>query len=289
MAYSSQGGGRSASTPQQTKPAQAAKPAEKKANTIFSEAELSLEPVEHGSLHDAMIGVARDLSQIGVSKSVKVGDGNYAYNSRGIEGLMNAVGPLLAKHGIIALCRFEIIKHEQFQSKSGGGYSTRSVVNGEFTYRFKTEEYTSSAIGEATDTFDKATNKAMSVATKYNHALTFSIPFAGLEDNETSGKDGKEPAQPHYGTPGTQGVEGARPYTEEEIANCIDTLRMAPTREALHKMMVSMRDQSAERGDQSVYLRLREEFDQIRAEKGWVNQSPHTVVDNDGKGGLFND
>lgn len=295
MAYSSQGGGRSASTPQQTKPAQAAKPAKEKPKSVFAIANISLDPVEHESLHEAMVAVSRDLVRVGVAKGTDVrirgtdGKPDVTYQARGIQELMDSVGPVLAKHGVIVLPSFKIISTEKMQSKSGGTFFTRCYVEGHFCYKHKGEFIEVRTIGEANDYQDKAVNKAMSVATKYAHALTFSIPFAGLVDTEVGSKDSKEPEQPPYGTPGTQGVEGAEPYTEDEINTRIVVLRAAPSAETLRQLLVNMREEIVGRKDNPTFVRLREEYDRIREEKGWVNQGPRTAVDNAQKSGLFND
>lgn len=86
------------------------------------------------------------------------------FNFRGIDSVMNAVGPKLRKHGVSIIPNAQKIMLDTAPSQQGK--LTQIVrVHVEYTIRGKSgDSITGSSYGEANDTGDKATAKAMSVA-----------------------------------------------------------------------------------------------------------------------------
>lgn len=115
------------------------------------------------------------------------------YKFRGIDDLMNALSPLVTKHGIFpATQSVSDVLHESVTSK-GGGAGTHIIRR--YTFRFYAEDGSfvdTMADGEAIDYGDKASNKAYSVAYREAMFKTFVIPFQN-EDIEESDHDLKPP------------------------------------------------------------------------------------------------
>lgn len=83
---------------------------------------------------------------------------------RGIDAVINAVGPVLRKHRVIVVPHVESVDYSERATKSGGVATFCRVL---VTYTFWAEDGTSLACrvaGESFDSGDKATPKAMSVA-----------------------------------------------------------------------------------------------------------------------------
>ncbi|WP_145512444.1 ERF family protein [Yersinia kristensenii] len=127
-------------------------------------------------VYKAISAVAGELSEQGIKKERKQGS-QVTYAFRGIDAVYNALAPALVKHGLLILPRCtERISCERV-SKSGGAlfYIT---VRAEFDF-VSVEDgsiHTVVTYGEAMDSGDKATNKAMSIAYKYAAFQAFCIP-----------------------------------------------------------------------------------------------------------------
>lgn len=96
---------------------------------------------------------------------------------RGIDAVYNALAPALVKHGLLILPRITSRTVTERATKSGGAL-LYVVVEAEFDF-VSTEDgskHTVKTYGEAMDSGDKATNKAMSIAYKYAAFQAFCIP-----------------------------------------------------------------------------------------------------------------
>jgi len=85
--------------------------------------------------------------------------------------------PLLAEHGLVIIPRMISREVSERQSAKGGALFY-TVVHAEFDFVSAKDgsKHTASTFGEAMDSGDKSTNKAMSAAYKYVAFLTFAIP-----------------------------------------------------------------------------------------------------------------
>lgn len=137
-------------------------------------------------VYAAICAVAGDLAREGIAKDRKNSQGS-GYMFRGIDDVYNALAPLLAKHGLCILPRFLERAVEERSSKSGGTLFY-VCLRGEFDFVSKADgsRHTVSTFGEAMDSGDKATNKAMSAAYKYAAFQAFSIPTEGDNDADAS-------------------------------------------------------------------------------------------------------
>jgi hypothetical protein len=133
-------------------------------------------------VYKAINAVQSELATIGIVKDKRNSQGA-GYNFRGIDDVYNAIAPLLAKHGLCILPRVLTRECVERQSKNGGAlfYIT---VEAEFDFVSSEDgtKHTVKTFGEAMDSGDKATNKAMSAAYKYACFQAFSIPTESRED-----------------------------------------------------------------------------------------------------------
>lgn len=133
------------------------------------------------TVYKAINAVQSELSKVGISKDKK--NTQQGYSFRGIDDVFNALSPLLAKHGLCIFPRVLARECEERQTAKGGiiFYVT---VEAEFDLVCAEDgsKHTVKTFGEAMDSGDKATNKAMSAAYKYAAFQTFAIPTEGDND-----------------------------------------------------------------------------------------------------------
>lgn len=127
-------------------------------------------------VYKAISNVAKELAEKGISKEKPKGGGvNYAF--RGIDAVYNALAPALVKHGLLILtrCTERSVCERLSQKGTPLFYVT---VKAEFDFVSVTDgsKHTVMTYGEAMDSGDKATNKAMSIAYKYAAFQAFCIP-----------------------------------------------------------------------------------------------------------------
>lgn len=127
-------------------------------------------------VYAAISGVASALAEQGIRKEKKQGS-QVSYAFRGIDDIYNALAPELVKNKLLILPRYTERTSVERTSKNGGAlfYIT---VRGDFDF-VSTEDgsvHTVTTYGEAMDSGDKATNKAMSIAYKYAAFQAFCIP-----------------------------------------------------------------------------------------------------------------
>ena len=133
------------------------------------------------NVYKAINAVQRDLAKVGITKNRKNLQQNYSF--RGIDEVFNTLSPLLAEHELCILPRMISRTCEERATKSGG---TMNYVTVEAEFDFVSAMDGSTHIvrtfGEAMDSADKATNKAMSAAYKYAAFQAFAIPTEGDND-----------------------------------------------------------------------------------------------------------
>lgn len=104
---------------------------------------------------------------------------------RGIDDVMNALQPLLAKNKVFIVPEIlEQTREERTTSK--GGNLIYSICK--IKYKFYAEDGSSVeaiTIGEGMDSGDKATNKAMAIAMKYALFQVFCIPTDEMKDPDS--------------------------------------------------------------------------------------------------------
>jgi hypothetical protein len=125
------------------------------------------------------------MSHDGISKDQK--NEQQGYSFRGIDQIYNSLSAVLAGADLCILPRMMSRSQEERTTKTGGClfYVT---VHAEFDFVSARDgsKHTVSTFGEAMDSADKATNKAMSAAYKYACLQTFVIPTEGMEDADAT-------------------------------------------------------------------------------------------------------
>lgn len=131
--------------------------------------------MEQKKVYAAISAVAKEMAATGISKDRR--NQQQGFNFRGIDQVYNALAPALVNHGLLILPRItERTVTERTTQK--GGVLFYVVVKAEFDF-VSTEDgsiHTVTTYGEAMDSGDKATNKAMSIAYKYAAFQAFCIP-----------------------------------------------------------------------------------------------------------------
>lgn len=128
--------------------------------------------------------VIGDLSREGISKDRKNEAQRYSF--RGIEDVYQALSPLLVKHGLVIVPKVvQRIETTRESMKGGAIYSVAVHVSFRLIAVADGSEVEAMIWGEAMDSADKATNKAISAAYKYMAFTTFCIPVEGTEDADS--------------------------------------------------------------------------------------------------------
>ncbi len=179
-------------------------------------------------IYKAILGITEDLIKEGGIGKTRMNE-QQKFRFRGIEDIQNALAPLLVKHKVCIVPTFANRRTEQYDSKNGGKiFST--VVEGVFDLvsAMDGSSVRVTIPGEAMDTGDKSTNKAMSMAMKYASLLTFCIPTEG-EDADATTQDlkGGRHADPEVGSTGVNNGAGT-PDASKPSASAMPATPPAP-------------------------------------------------------------
>jgi hypothetical protein len=139
-------------------------------------------------VYAAINKVQAELASEGIKKARDNQQQHYKF--RGIDDVYNALSSVLAKNGLCIIPRYTVRVCDERQSKSGGVlfYVT---VDGEYDIVCAADgsKHVARTYGEAMDSVDKATNKAMSAAYKYLCLQLFCIPTEGDNDADATTYD----------------------------------------------------------------------------------------------------
>jgi hypothetical protein len=142
------------------------------------------------SVYKAITAVQAELSKEGISKARK--NDQQGYKFRGIDDVYNALAPILAAHGLCILPRCtERICVERTNANGKALFYVTVRAEFDFVCAEDGSKHTVTTYGEAMDSGDKATNKAMSAAYKYAAMQAFSIPTEGDNDADATTHDVK--------------------------------------------------------------------------------------------------
>jgi hypothetical protein len=132
-------------------------------------------------VYKAIVAVSLDISKTGIAKNRS--NVQQGYKFRGIDDVYNEVAPLLSKHGLCILPRVLARNVIERQTAKGGMlYYVTVEMEFDFVCAEDCSVHTVKTFGEAMDSGDKATNKAMSAAYKYAALQVFCIPTEGDND-----------------------------------------------------------------------------------------------------------
>lgn len=144
-----------------------------------------MESCKPGKVYAAIAAVTADMAKEGIAKGRR--NTQQGYQFRGIDDVYNALSPVLAKHRLCILPRVTERKVQERETQRGGVLFYVTVrVEFDFVSADDGSVHTVSTYGEAMDSADKATNKAMSAAYKYAAFQTFCIPTEGDNDADAT-------------------------------------------------------------------------------------------------------
>lgn len=173
------------------------------------------------NVYQAISKVQAGLAKEGISKDRK--NEQQGYKFRGIDDIYNALSGLLAENGLCILPRVlsrdlrERVSVKEFngQRKETALFYVVVDVEYDFVSAHDGSKHTVRVLGEAMDSGDKATNKAMSAAYKYACLQAFSIPTEG--DNDADATTHEVAASGKTTTPAKKETAKARNDRWEEI------------------------------------------------------------------------
>jgi hypothetical protein len=181
----------------------------------------------------AINAVQAALAKQGISKDRK--NIQQGYQFRGIDDVYNAISSLMAEHHLCVLPRM-ISRNvtERITTKTWverGEEKTKEttlfyvVVDAEFDFVSSEDgtKHTVKTYGEAMDSGDKATNKAMSAAYKYAMMQTFAIPTEGDNDADSTTHSDIQPKSQI--TPRAGAWESLKPHQQKRVLTMADMVR----------------------------------------------------------------
>jgi hypothetical protein len=135
------------------------------------------------NVYECIAAVSAELAQTGIAKDRK--NDQQGYTFRGIDDVYNALASVIAKHHLVILPRI-LSRSVVERTTQKGGVLFYVTVEAEFDFVSAKDgsKHVVRTYGEAMDSGDKATNKAMSAAYKYAAMQTFCIPTEGDHDSE---------------------------------------------------------------------------------------------------------
>lgn len=166
------------------------------------------------SVYKAINAVQAALAKEGISKGRK--NQQQGYSFRGVDDIMNVLSSLLAEHQLCILPR--IISRECVERTTAkGGLLFYSVVMAEFDLvsAIDGSKHTIATVGEAMDSADKSSNKAMSAAYKYACLQAFCIPTEG--DNDADAHSHELIAATSPAPSATTSAQPPKPLSPEQV------------------------------------------------------------------------
>lgn len=138
--------------------------------------------------------MSRVMSDIGfIAKGRK--NIQQGYTFRGIDDVFSALQPALIKHGVFFVP--EVLKSEQIERETAkGGRLIYTILLVAYTfYAPDGSSVHTVVVGEAMDSGDKSSNKAMSAALKYAVLQIFCVPTEATDDADYDTPPPTKPAQ----------------------------------------------------------------------------------------------
>jgi len=215
-------------------------------------------------VYQAINAVQAELAKVGITKSRTNTQGT-GYKFRGIDDIFNAISPLLAEHKLCILPRVMARECVERVSKNGGALFYITVeVEFDFVCAEDGSKHTVKTFGEAMDSGDKATNKAMSAAYKYAALQAFAIPTVGDNDTEN---------QTHEVAPRTALAPNPAPINKSplsvtQVADFLATIDAAADEDELTKAYKAAYRVAQAQGDQAAIKSFITKKDAKKAELG---------------------
>ena len=181
-------------------------------------------------IYNTIIAVMDDLGAIPKSRQNK----QQGFLYRGVDDVMNALNPIMVKHGLFVVPEILSYQREERTTKTGGNL-IYSIITVKYTFLVKDGSSVSAVVvGEGMDSSDKSSNKAMSAAFKYAMFQVFCVATEEMvdPDGDTLPNSEKVSKKPATRTPSTGGepmtearwarfweIAGADGWTKEEVVD----------------------------------------------------------------------
>lgn len=173
------------------------------------------------AVYVAMADVASELASVGIGKNRE--NQQQKYKFRGIDDVYNVLGPILAANKLVIIPRV-VSRTSQDRETKNGGALIYSVVEMEYDFvsAIDGSKHTARFFGEAMDSSDKSTNKAITAAFKYMCFQVFCIPLEG----DGGARDADET---------THEVKARQEAAVTALSpqDLVDTMEIAPTLDSL--------------------------------------------------------
>jgi hypothetical protein len=174
-------------------------------------------------VYQAINAVQKKLASVGIDKD-QVNQAQ-KYSFRGIDDVYNTIAPMLAEAGLLILPKLLTHNVEQREGRNGPIHYVVVQVEYRLVATSDGSETTIVMPGEAMDSGDKATNKAMSAAYKYAIFQTFAVPTKGDNDADATTHEmvGSVPAPAKAQEPASNGPQPPRMdiKTKEDAAGFV--------------------------------------------------------------------
>lgn len=132
-------------------------------------------------IYTAINAAMKDIGYIGKDRKNQ----QQGFMFRGIEQVMNTMKPVLEDHGVFIVPEVLDTQREERTTKTGGNLIyTMHKIKFHFTAT-DGSEVCAITVGEAMDSADKSSNKAMSVAFKYACFQVFCIPTEEMAKDDS--------------------------------------------------------------------------------------------------------
>lgn len=141
------------------------------------------------AVHEAWAAVMGDVRELAK------GDRNshFNFNFRGIDAVMNAVGPALRRHGVSVVPSSVQASHRDVQTAKGKPSRESTVVVSYTVFGPAGDSFVGMAPGESMDDGDKGTAKAMSVAMRTFLLQALCLPTQDTDPDAESYQRGSGP------------------------------------------------------------------------------------------------
>lgn len=207
-------------------------------------------------IYQAIIGVMSDIGVIGKEKK----NAQQGFKYRGVDDVMNALQPVMVRHGLFVVPEIIDQKREERQTNRGGNL-IYSVCTVRYTFYAKDGSNVQCVvIGEGMDSGDKATNKAMSIAFKYACFQVFCIPTEEMKDPD---------AEVHEVTPKSKHTDNPAVEAVRAKANEVKKLLVKVTGSKENAQAVWEKQYKADAGDivkmNAALIELNDKLKQIEA------------------------
>lgn len=142
------------------------------------------------NIYESINAIMQEVPAIAKEKQ----NAQQGFKYRGIDDVMNALQPLLAKYKVFVTP--EVIDQQRQERTTGrGGNLLYSIVTVKYTFYAEDGSSVAAIVtGEGMDSGDKATNKAMAAAFKYALFQTFCIPTEEMKDADAETPEASAPA-----------------------------------------------------------------------------------------------